>query len=153
MISLLHQQNLILHVLRPFFGGSHISCSSTSWEWHLCLTNNAGDKAFWVKEHIDWSNEQGSFCIQKMTAKNLSRKGNMPYSLWAVQSKRKEKWGTLKGALVNLIATSMFSFQNIGVLEIGTESIDYIIPLISLSWTWSECRLYDEFWVSHWTIS
>ena len=52
--------------------------------------------------------------------------------------------GTLKGALVNLIATSMFSSQNIGGLEIETEAIEYIIPLISLSGTWSECRLYDE---------
>ena len=52
--------------------------------------------------------------------------------------------GTLKGALVNLIATSMFSYQNIGGLEIETEAIEYIIPLISLSGTWSECRLYDE---------
>ena len=49
--------------------------------------------------------------------------------------------GTLKGALVNLIATSMFSYQNIGGLEIETEAIEYIIPLISLSGTWSECRL------------
>lgn len=57
----------------------------------------------------------------------------MLYSLLPVKCKRKEKWGTLSGVLVNLIATSMFSFQNIRVLEIVTEPIDYIIPLISLS--------------------
>lgn len=57
----------------------------------------------------------------------------MLYSLLPVKCKRKEKWGTLSRVLVNLIATSMFSFQNIRVLEIVTEPIDYIIPLISLS--------------------
>ena len=61
-----------------------------------------------------------------------------------MQSKRQDKRGTLKGALVNLIATPMFSSQNIGGLKIETEPIDYMIPLISLSGTWSECRLYDE---------
>lgn len=97
------------------------------------------------KTPLEWSRE---FFYLK-----ISRKENVLYSLWAVPSKRKEKWGTLKGALVNLIATSVFSSQNIGGLEIETEAIDYIIPLISLSRTWSECRLYDELWVSYWTIN
>lgn len=34
---------------------------------------------------------------------------------------------------MNLIATSTFSSQNTGGLEIQTEPIDYMIPLISLS--------------------
>lgn len=38
-----------------------------------------------------------------------------------------------EGYDMNLIATSMFSFQNIRVLEIETGAIDYLIPLISLS--------------------
>ena len=138
-----------------FFKGYHILYSRTSLELHLCLPNIPGDTLFWVKEDTTWM-VKGVFVSKKKKkkrAKNLSRKENVLYSLWAVPSKRKEKWGTLKGALVNPIATSTFSSQNVGGLEIETEAIDYIIPLISLSGTWSECRLYDELWVSYWTIN
>lgn len=56
---------------------------------------------------------------------------NIPYGLCDIRERR--NGGFLNGDLMNLIATCMFSFQNLRVLEIETEPIDYIIILISLS--------------------